>query len=172
MPWIASFHSSRSNVWSLSYFQKFFFSSVRTAKCFSHKSHPSSCTSFTFCFCWFLWTADSCFLTLLFLAEAYMEILLAGTCQLTWILRSHCLCAQTLSNYLFFPLLENTGMQVNCKSSFYLMAALHHNGYKLSSFIHHPCWIATAGFIKNCFSMTDSVEGKEYVMQGKPHTTT
>lgn len=30
---------------------------------------------------------------------------------------SHCLCAQTLSNYLFFPLLENTGMQVHCKSS-------------------------------------------------------
>lgn len=171
MPWTASFHSSRSNVWSLPYLQKFFFSSVRTAKCFSHKSHPSSCTSFTFCLCWFLWTADSCFLTLLLLAEGYMDILLAGSCQLTWILHSHCLCAQTLSNYLFFPLLENTGMQVHCKSSSYLTAALHHNGCK-SSLIHHPCWTETAGLIKNCFSITDSVEGKEYVIQGKPHTAT
>lgn len=129
MLWVASFHSSTSNVWSLCYLQKFFLSSVRTAKCFCYKSHPSSCTSFTFCFCWLLWTAGSWFLTLLLLAEGYMDILVAGSCQWPG---SYALtvCAQTLSNHLFFPLLENTGMQVHWKSNFDPKAALQHNGSK------------------------------------------
>lgn len=81
------------------------------------------------------------------------------------------LCSN-LQQLSVLPLLGNTGMQAHCKSSFYLKAALHASGHKLSSLIHHPCWTAIAGFIKNYFSMIDSIEGKQCVMQRKPHTAT
>lgn len=151
---IALSHSLRSNVWSqclISSFQKFFFfvSSVRAAlsNSFSHKSHSWGCALFKHLFL-LLVPLNSRFLLRFNSGLPSRMVHEYSPGRLTQILCFHSLCTQTLSNYLFSPVLENTLMHVHCKSSFYIKDALHHDGYKLSSFLYCSCCIETASLRK------------------------
>lgn len=60
------------------------------------------------------------------------------------------------------PMLENTWMHAHCRSNFYINNSVHHEGYRLSSSRYYSHCIETASIIRNHFSMTDSVEVKQY----------
>lgn len=127
----------------------FFVSSVRAAlsNSFSHKSHSWGCALFKHLFL-LLVPLNSRFLLRFNSGLPSRMVHEYSPGRLTQILCFHSLCTQTLSNYLFSPVLENTLMHVHCKSSFYIKDALHHDGYKLSSFLYCSCCIETASLRK------------------------
>lgn len=110
------------------------FSSVRTAECFSHKSHSWGCTLFKRLFL-LLVPLNSRFLLRFNSGLPGRMVHKYSPGRVTQILCFHCLCTQTLSYYLFSSVLENTLMHLHCKCSFYINNALHHDGY-IPSIIH------------------------------------
>lgn len=60
------------------------------------------------------------------------------------------------------PMLENTWMHAHCRSNIYSKNAVHHDGHSLSSSRYYSHCVEIASIIRNHFSMTDSVEVKQY----------